>query len=393
MTPEAKERISRAQKERWAAKRAAKAAEVQAIVEEDQRIPEVDAPEQPANEETIKAIAEEARKKTWDAKYADAVVPAPTSKVELVDNVVDNTASSEQVITPDDIDDIPEVDLNESEKETMRLEIEYLEEQLRNKKQELAWDGKKVTLCLPWYKQTNPMTAIALIAVARKYGEKIGVRWSFGDAIIENARNNIADQFLTTESEYSLWVDDDMIFSFGHANIIREQCHVPASYPEELLAIESVDRLYRSRKTVIGGVYFQRNENGVPTLQPQAEHVYEMCRNPETRQIVEVDWIATGFMMVHRSVFEDIRKKFPELAPGIKEHTIADPNTGEVRVMRHEYKHWGYFNKMDGCGEDLSFCYRARRAGHKVYADLAVRPLHVGYNCWGFHNTRGLRWK
>ena len=37
------------------------------------------------------------------------------------------------------------------------------------------------------------------------------------------------------------------------------------------------------------------------------------------------------------------------------------------------------FDPLDGLGEDLSFCWRARQCGYKLYCDASLEMGHVGY--------------
>jgi hypothetical protein len=64
-------------------------------------------------------------------------------------------------------------------------------------------------------------------------------------------------------------------------------------------------------------------------------------------------------------VFEDIAKKFPELAPKTPD------------------KPFDYFHPMSsGEGEDVSFCKRATAAGHQPHIDLGLPVFHVGYKVY-----------
>jgi hypothetical protein len=78
-----------------------------------------------------------------------------------------------------------------------------------------------------------------------------------------------------------------------------------------------------------------------------------------------VDWIGSGIWLVHRNVFLDIQKKFPELGP----KTANDD--------------WNFFavdpTQPSNLGEDVAFCRRARAAGHEVWLDEGCRCIHYGY--------------
>jgi hypothetical protein len=64
-------------------------------------------------------------------------------------------------------------------------------------------------------------------------------------------------------------------------------------------------------------------------------------------------------------VFDDIKKKHPELA-------TANPDAP-----------FDYFMPMAGhIGEDVAFCYRAKEAGHMPHIDLGTPVFHVGFKTY-----------
>jgi len=114
-----------------------------------------------------------------------------------------------------------------------------------------------------------------------------------------------------------------------------------------------LSRLVNSEKSVIGAAYFERRETDVPRIVCSNQKLAPRAKTYEDA-VVEVDWIGGGAMLIHRSVFEDIDKREPELNKNFF-HPIAP------RV-----------------GEDVSFCQRAKSAGHSIYIDLGVPTFHVG---------------
>jgi hypothetical protein len=72
-------------------------------------------------------------------------------------------------------------------------------------------------------------------------------------------------------------------------------------------------------------------------------------------------------MLVHRKVYEDIAVKFPGIWPKDGEAQFFTPIEGKERM-------WG---------EDQSFCWRAKEAGHPTYLDLGLICGHQGAMCYG----------
>jgi len=225
------------------------------------------------------------------------------------------------------------------------------------------FEGRDIMVGFPCYKTTNPVTAFALAALALDFGrEKIRFDMSIGDAMIYHSRNILAQKFLETDAKWLLMLDDDIIPSIGRPGWLRSWVPSTQSLPDLPLQRHVIHRLVGSGKTLIGGAYFGRQENGALmcsdlSLTPRAK-AYEDANAP-------VDWVATGCMLVHRTVFEDIQKKFPELSP---------KKSGDA---------FDFFHPMSSKeGEDVSFCKRAKQAGHQPHIDLGLPVYHVGYKVY-----------
>lgn len=225
------------------------------------------------------------------------------------------------------------------------------------------FEGRDIMVGFPCYKTTNPITAFTLLAMALDFGrDKIRFDMSIGDAMIYHSRNVIADKFLQTDAKWLLMMDDDIIPSIGRPAWMRNWVAAARNIQDLPLQRHVLHRLVGSGKTLVGGAYFGRQEGGAL-----------MCSNPGLTArarayedaTVPVDWVATGCLLVHRTVFEDIAKKYPELAPNVR---------GGV---------FDYFHPMSsGEGEDVSFCKRAAAAGHQPHIDLGLPVFHVGYKIY-----------
>jgi hypothetical protein len=218
-------------------------------------------------------------------------------------------------------------------------------------------------LGFPCYKATNPVTMATVVAMALDFGrEKFRFDMSIGDAMVYHSRNVIAAKFLETDAKWLLMMDDDIIPSIGRPAWIRAWVPTTRSINDLPLQRHVLHRLVGSGKTIIGGAYFGRQEGGA--LMCSDLSLTARVRAYEDAA-VPVDWVATGCMLVHRSVFEDIQKKYPELAP-------TQPNA-----------EFDFFHPLSSTqGEDVSFCTRARNAGHQPHIDLGLPVFHVGYKVY-----------
>jgi len=314
-------------------------------------------------------VQPEARK--FDAKW-DETSAKPTSEAPLTPENVDSEAKS----------DVPQRSTDDLEAPKPTRNLKTLKPP-KAKKEEKApnpitesrspeglpsyrceFEGRDIMIGFPCYKTTNPVTAFALIAMALDFGrEKIRYEMSIGDAMVYHSRNRLAKQFLETDAKWLLMVDDDIIPSIGRPGWMRAWVPTKTRTMTDVpLQRHVLHRLIGSGKSLIGGAYFGRQENGALmcsdlSLAPRAK-AYEDA-------IIPVDWVATGCMLIHRTVFEDIQKRHPEL-----KSTKPD----------------GAFNffqpKDDGSGEDVSFCRRAKEAGHQPHIDLGLPVFHVGYGIY-----------
>ncbi len=231
------------------------------------------------------------------------------------------------------------------------------------------FSGRDVFVGFPCYKQTNPVTAFALIAFALDFGrDKIRFDMSVGDAMVYHSRNRLAEKFLQTDAKYLLMLDDDIIPCIGRPAWMKANVASARGLQDLPLQRHIIHRLLNSGKTLIGGAYFGRQEGGKLMCSDQS---LERNARQYDDYIVSVDWIGTGCLLVHRQVFIDIKEKFPELAPSPQQLAI-DPESP-----------FDYFLPMKGhVGEDIAFCYRAKQAGHQAHIDLGTPVFHVGYKTY-----------
>lgn len=269
----------------------------------------------------------------------------------------------------------------------------------------------KVMLVMPWMKMTNPMTAFCLMGLVDR--RRTSLLLNYGDAFVAHARNKCAEIFLKSNVEWMLTVDDDMIVPFGNASWFN--AHTGWNLPEQFASMNAMDRLLSHGKTLIGALYFGRHKYGPPLYNEGINNGTEAAysRKAPFDQIKPTNWVATGCLLIHRSVFLDIEKKFPRLARkpdgtggnwfSTSEHKIMErvdraraifsdkglnANTAhEVFSILESAASEGRHQSSLGMGEDVQFCVRAREAGHQPWVDMGLVCGHVGACCYGPKNT------
>lgn len=219
----------------------------------------------------------------------------------------------------------------------------------RNKQ---VWVGKDVCLCLPMYNSAHPDFFFSVLAMWDR--ETMRCEFRSKDSMIARSRNHLAKRFLNTGATWSIWFDDDMIFPFGNAQIYNRLLQGAPHIPDIYKAVHTINRLVSWNRTVVGGCYWNKRGNG--RLVAKGGSMLQVPKNA----LAAVDFVGTGCLAVRRDVYLDIAEKFPETMPNREKDNEA-----------------GFFTPIQGedgrmWGEDESFCWRAKEAGHPCYLDQGI---------------------
>jgi len=268
-----------------------------------------------------------------------------------------------------------------------------------------------ILIGLPWHKFAHPLTAFSVMGLLDR--RRMAVALNFGDAFVIHSRNRIATNFLASTHEWLLMIDDDMIVPFGDAAWYKANCGFPI--PDEFAKINAIDKMLSRGKTLIGALYFGRHSGG--------KAVYsEAFKDPKEQAYAEkapIDvakptrWVGAGCLLIHRTVFEDILKKYPFLAPTkgrpgqwfspaeqdllavlpqieetLKSQVEDSEKVQKITEILQKSTVQTRYNFGLGMGEDVQFCVRAASAGHIPHVDLAVVCGHAG---WRIYNPRTVK--
>lgn len=265
--------------------------------------------------------------------------------------------------------------------------------------------NNRVCVLLPWYKSTSPVTAFALLSMLDK--SRMSVMLQFNDAFIAHSRNKLAENFLRTKADWGLMIDDDTVPPCGNAKWFNT--FTKLKLPEKFAGVHLVDRLLSHGKSLVGGHYWSRAEESIPVYSEGRADIEWLRKGPHD-VCKPVKWVGSGAMLIHRSVFEDIEKKFPHLARNAEgkkgqwftssEHELrkdvstvstilADGSLSqEARILKAQEILRGAEARTAahsglGSGEDVAFCIRAAQAGHQPHVDLGCICGHIGTHVYG----------
>ena len=209
--------------------------------------------------------------------------------------------------------------------------------------------------------------------LAKKYELGFDVQ---SDTRIERSRDMLAHRFLRSNAMWSLWIDSDMACPISNPDWFKWVTRAEA-IPEEYTAYDTLGRLMGHGKAVVGAVYASREAHGKliiqPEVRPRSHEDRLLCneiRRGTARGLAPVEWLGFGCVLVHREVFLEVQRRFPQLAP------------------RSEMEPWRFFHVEGIEGEDEAFCNRVRACSIPIWLDTQLMCGHVGSQIFLPEHTR-----
>jgi hypothetical protein len=205
------------------------------------------------------------------------------------------------------------------------------------------------------------------IYLAKKYELGFDIH---SDTVIHRSRNMLAHRFLASGAAWSLWLDSDMVAPVANPEWFRWITNSQV-IPDEVGRYDFLEKLMGNGKAVVGGVYASRRYMGQlviqPEIKPRSHEDKLLCndiRKGTARGLVEVDWIGFGCALIHREVFLEVQRRFPQLAP------------------TQEFMPWRFFQPEADEGEDESFCSRVKACAIPIWLDTQLVCGHIGNMCF-----------
>ena len=224
----------------------------------------------------------------------------------------------------------------------------------------------KVYIAMPCYGDMKVETCVSLIDTFSALGGS-GVECRFKSvksSLVTHGRNLLTAGFLDSGFDYMLFVDADVEFK-----------------------PEAVMRMLVPEKDIICTPYRNKEDPWISRYSVK----FEDKNNIKILEwdLVEIEEGPAGLMLIHRSVFEKLMDKHPELKVNFNKATREKMNKEigavEDAINRYMYNFWDTTFRLDTGewkGEDLAFCELAREAGFKIYANLDSWTTHHGSYGW-----------
>ena len=154
-------------------------------------------------------------------------------------------------------------------------------------------------------------------------------------SLIYKARNDLAEHAIAEDTEYTLWLDSDVMFP---SSLLVDMM-------ESIQGRDIVTGVYHMRRPPYAPVIWKTLRKGLTAEENTSELAVEYPKD----DIFEVEGCGFGCVLMRTEVMKTIRAKYHDL-----------------------------FTPTPGFGEDLSFCIRARGCGYKIHCDPRIQIGHKG---------------
>jgi len=167
--------------------------------------------------------------------------------------------------------------------------------------------------------------------------------------------------------------------------------------------VDALIKMLAHDKDIVAGACTVRKDPPHPNFRVWVPELFSFrtafdwpgCRNtePPPDGLIEVGGVGAAFLLVRTTVLDKIGEyylscRFEREHMGMSEEVAQRVEAGR-RKMAEETgnEFWFEFLKHpwgDGeFGEDLSFCFKARECGYKIFVDVTVKVGHVGTYAYG----------
>lgn len=189
----------------------------------------------------------------------------------------------------------------------------------------------KVLIAVPCMDQVPSQFAQCLATLGKV--DKTIVAFQIG-SLVYTSRNDLVQIAIKQGCDYIFWLDSDMMFP-----------------PDALV------RMFKSLEhgDIVSGLYFRRVAPFTPVIYDKLDIDDTGCHYTEPKEIpdgiFEVAGCGFGCVLMPTDIMLDVIEKY------------GSP-----------------FTPINGIGEDLSFCWRARQLGFKIVCDPDIPLGHVGHH-------------
>lgn len=203
--------------------------------------------------------------------------------------------------------------------------------------------GLSVMVGIPAGRDLPALTVRSLIATFTKC-QALGVPCQLGmvtgSAVIQWARDEVADLFLQSDANRLFWIDSDMVWQ-----------------PEDFIRLLALS----TRRGVVCAAYPAKRDQ--PTFFVNYDKAQPLER--DELGLLDINGVGLGFTVMTREVVESLAARSDRVADEISGKSMAS-------IFRIDT------NGRNRRGEDMAFFSDIRNAGYRVCLDPSVNLGHVG---------------
>jgi hypothetical protein len=164
----------------------------------------------------------------------------------------------------------------------------------------------RLMVCTPMYGSkchgAYLSSILSLLKLCSIIGIRVGVSTICNESLLQRSRNYVVDEFLRSGFTHLLFIDTDIQFKPEHviAMIMTDKDIVGAPYPEKIdIDWNNIVQVINDNKATVENLHRMAGQ-------------FAFDRNTDPSNLIEVDVMKPGFMMVKRKVFDRIQAIYPE---------------------------------------------------------------------------------
>lgn len=201
------------------------------------------------------------------------------------------------------------------------------------------------------------------------------------------------------QAEFIMFVDDDMMCGKDH-----------------------LTRLLSQNRDIVSGIATFRRDPPEPNIKvwrPDLQQFVKVMHwDFDSKELLEIDAVGAAFLLVKRGVLKQMAKAHLDCRferqedlrkyPGREKEVDAYWNIRSAQRLEafdrtvkegvNEHNWWGadcrWFQFLDNVvdtqlsemGEDIGFCWKAKKLGYRIFGDPQVLPGHVGSYAYSVHD-------
>lgn len=231
---------------------------------------------------------------------------------------------------------------------------------------------KKIMIATPMYggvcHGAYLKSIVSLVGILSQKGYEVNYSELSNESLITRARNTLTEIFLRSDYDYLLFIDSDQGFNADMVEkmISENEMLIGAAVPMKGINWERVKKAAKEDKEDLSKFTAIYNVN-ISDDQKQV-----LRDNPG--KTVEVDYIGSGLMLIHKDVFNQLK----EVTPSYKSDQHS---TGGISYGDTIYDFWRTEIDPESSrllSEDYNFCKTWKSLGGKVVLAPYVKVVHVG---------------